>query len=156
MARVDLRKFARTLAGARLVGLDTAVLIYHLEDIAPYSELTTVLLTRAAAGSLRVVLSTVVVAEALVGPWKFGDAGAAARIEHALRALPGTLVADLTWAIAARAARMRARTGLPLPDSLVIAAAVERGASLMLTNDAAWRGKPLHCRVAVLEDFLAD
>jgi predicted nucleic acid-binding protein len=155
MARVDLRRFARRLAGVRLVGLDTAALIYHLEDIAPYSELTTVLLTRAAAGSLRIVLSTVVVAESLVGPWKLGDE-VAARIEDALRALPGTLVADLTWAIAARAARMRAQTGLPLPDSLVIATAVEQGASLMLTNDAAWRGKALHCRVAVLEDFLAD
>ncbi len=154
MARVALGRFGRTLGGAERIGVDTAVLIYHLEDVIPYSSLTTHLLTKAAIGAVQLFISTITVAEILAGPWRAGNGESVKRIEGALRALPGTAVADITWEVASRGAELSGRTTLPLPDALIVASAIEHGAQLLVTNDAAWRTKHLPCRVAVLDDYL--
>lgn len=52
MVSVDPARFARALGGAKRVGIDTQVLIYHMQDVAPYAELTTHLLTQAATGAV--------------------------------------------------------------------------------------------------------
>ena len=41
MAPVAFGRFSRALVGAERIGLDTAVLIYQLEDVSPYVQLTT-------------------------------------------------------------------------------------------------------------------
>jgi predicted nucleic acid-binding protein len=155
MAGIDAKRFARALAGFERIGLDTPILIYHLEDIRPYSELTTQLLAQAAAGAVQLLISTVTVAELLVGAWRKGD-DAAVQVEGAVLALPGASFVDVNWAIAARAAQIRAQSVLPLPDALIVATALHREATAVLTNDAAWRTTSLPSRVLVLEDFLSD
>lgn len=154
MAGVGLKRFERALAGARLVGLDTPVLIYHLEDVSPYADLTTYLLSRAASGSLDLILSTVTVGEILAGPWRAGDGKSAQRIEEALHALPGIAVAEITWKAASKAAEIRGKSNLPLPDALIIASSVEKGATLLVTNDAGWRVRHLPCRILLLDDYV--
>lgn len=154
MEQVGLRRFSRTLAGLRRIGLDTPVLIYHLEDVAPYSELTTHLLAAAATGTLQVLFSVVTMSEVLVGAWKTGTRDRAGRIESALRALPGVRFADITVDVAGKAAEVRGRTGLALPDSLIIASIVHQGAQAVVTNDRRWRTKRMPCRVFVLDDFV--
>lgn len=154
MTGVGLKRFGRALAGARLVGLDTPVLIYHLEDVSSYAELTTHVLSRAAAGDLELVLSAVTVGEILAGPWRAGEGERARRIEEALHALPGIVVAEITWKAASKAAEIRGKSNLPLPDALIIASSVEKGATLLVTNDAGWRVRHLPCRVLLLDDYV--
>lgn len=154
MARVAIGKFARALGGIERIGLDTSVLIYHLEGIVPYTALTMHLLAKAATGRAHLVMSTISVGEILAGPWRADNEEGAKRIEGALRALPGASVADITWEVASRGAELSGRTMLPLPDALIVASAIEHGAQLLVTNDAAWRIKHLPCRVAVLDDYL--
>jgi predicted nucleic acid-binding protein len=154
VARVALRKFARTLGGVERIGLDTSALIYHLQDLIPYTALTMHLLTKAATGAAQLIISTVTVSEILAGPWRAGNKEGAKRIETALRALPGVSFAEITWEAASRGAELRGRTTLPLPDALIVASAIEHGAQLIVTNDAVWRFKRLPCRVAVLDDYL--
>lgn len=154
MAPVALDRFARTLAGAERVAVDTAVLIYQLENITPYVQLTSYLLAHAGAGITFLIVSTITVGELLVGPWRSRGRQEARRIEDALRALPGLLVADITWDVAAQGAALRARTNLPFPDALILASAIEHGAQVVVTNDAAWRVKSLPCRVVVLDDYI--
>jgi predicted nucleic acid-binding protein len=48
---------------------------------------------------------------------------------------PNFTLADITRSIAERAANLRSRYALRLPDALQVATAIERGASYFLTND---------------------
>ena len=150
---LDIGRFKRALSGVGRVGLDTPVLIYHLEDIPPYAEFTTHLFTEASAGQLQLVLSVVTLAEILVKPWQEGDAGRAGRIRTALEALPGMQFADITAAVAAEGASLRGRTGLPLPDALIVSSVVDQGARAIVTNDRKWSKKRLPCRALVLDDY---
>lgn len=150
---LDLARFRRALSGVRRVGLDTPVLIYHLEDIPPYVELTTHLFAEASAGMLQLVLSVVTLAEILVKPWEEGDAGRAERIRMALEALPGMQFADVTAAVAAEGASIRGRTGLSLPDALIVSSVFDRGARTIVTNDMKWSRKRLPCRALILDDY---
>ena len=154
MVEVTLRRFRRTLSGVRRVGLDTPVLIYHMENVPPYTELTTRLLVDAAAGALEIVLSVVAVSEILVGPWRKGNTDQAGRIDAAIRAIPGVRFADITLDGAGSAAALRGRTGLPLPDALIISSSVAKGAQVILTNDKTWRAKNLPCRVILLDEYV--
>lgn len=152
MGEVNLARFARALRGATRAGVDTAVWIYHLEDVRPYSELTVHLLAEAAAGRLELILSTVTLAEILAGPWRTGDAERAGRIEAVLEALPGVRPAAATWAVASAAARIRGELKLPLPDAFIIASALDQQAQLLVTNDATWsRAASLGARVVLLD-----
>src|SRR2546422_9265980 len=150
---LDIGRFKRALSGVGRVGLDTPVFIYHLEDIPPYAELTTHLFAEASAGLLQLVLSVVTLAEILVKPWQEGDADRAGQIRAALEALPSIQFADINAAVAADGASLRGRTGLPLPDALIVSSVVDRGARAIVTNDRKWSKKRLPCRALVLDDY---
>lgn len=157
MAEVDLTGFTRALRGARRIGVDTSVWIYHLEDIRPYSDLTLHMFSEAVAGARELMLSAISLAEILVGPWRKGETDQAGRIEGVLKAIPGVSPADLTWTAASMGARIRGQTDLPLPDALIIASALEREVQLLVTNDAEWgRVKRLPCRVLILDNYLRE
>lgn len=136
-----------------MAAADASVLIYHLEGLAPYSDLTGELLTRVADGSLRLVVSVLTAAEVLAGPYR---SGAGAKVEQATAfviGLANTDLVDVTFAIADRAAWLRAY-GLRMPDALVMGTALVRGADVLLTNDSGFRrpipGAP---RVLLLDDY---
>lgn len=152
MATVDATRFLRTLAGAQRVGVDTQVLIYHFEDIAPYADLTTRLLTRAAAGHLRLIVSAVTISELLVKPLQTGRPFS--WLETALGALPDLVRGDINWDTARIGAELRVRTRLPLPDALILASSVEHGAQAMITNDRKWQSRRLPYRILVLDDYI--
>lgn len=60
---------------------------------------------------------------------------------------------DITQAIAERAAELRARYNLRLPDAFQIAAALDQGASHFITNDAGLK-RVTDLTVLVLKDYL--
>lgn len=153
MEGVDVRGLERILAATNRIGLDTSVLIYHLEDVSPYAELTMHVLGSVAAGR-RLIVSVISLAEILVGPWREQQVDRARTIEEGIQALPGLVIQDLTWKTAASAAELRGRTSLPLPDTLIIASLLEGAAEVIVTNDAAWKSAKLPCRVVLLDDYL--
>jgi predicted nucleic acid-binding protein len=77
-------------------------------------------------------------AEVLVGAYRAGP-GAVATVDEFLAALPAR-VEPATREIARTAARLRSEHGarLRLPDALVVATAVDRGATRLLTTDSGW------------------
>lgn len=155
MGEVDVARFGRVLRGAARVAVDTAVWIYHLEGARPYSDLTLHLLSASAGSAMTLILSTISVAEILTGPWRAGRGDQAGRIEAALQALPGIAAVDVTWSAARRAAQLRGRLNLPMPDALIIASALDNGAQLVVTNDAAWaQVRRLGTPVLILDDYV--
>jgi predicted nucleic acid-binding protein len=153
VAAIALDRFLRALGGADRIGLDTPAIIYHLEGIAPYVELTAQLVATAAAHRIDLIVSAVTVGELLVGPWRVGGRREARRMELVVRGFPATF-ADVTWETASQAAELRARTGLPFPDAILVASCLQHGARTIVTNDVAWRAKTLPCRIVLLDDYI--
>ena len=77
--RADAERFLDALRPHTVVAVDSNILIYHLEGLASYVDLTMALLTRLAEGEFRLVVSTVSVGEILAGPHLARDEAKAAR-----------------------------------------------------------------------------
>ena len=115
-----------------LVVVDTAPFIYLLEDHPDFAPQFQGLFEAQARGHLRIALSTITLAEVLVGPLRHGQDTLARRYE---RALAGFELVPVTAEVAATAARLRATSGLRLPDALQAATAIECGAVALVTHD---------------------
>lgn len=115
-----------------LVVVDTAPFIYLLEDHPDFAPQFQGLFEAQARGHLRIALSTITLAEVLVGPLRHGQDTLARRYE---RALAGFELVPVSAEVAATAARLRATSGLRLPDALQAATAIECGAVALVTHD---------------------
>ena len=123
------------------VALDTNVLIAYLEDVEPLATAVEELLDSFMRRENRGIISTVTVAEILVGFYQAGDAAGAEGAVRRLRDLTrdGFEIADVTFEIAETAARLRAEKGGPLPDALIAATAMSRGAEVLYSQDEGMR-----------------
>ena len=117
--------------GALLL-VDSAPLIYHLENNAQFAYRFAGLYLSAAAGRLRMALTTVTLAEVLSGPFKHGRDALAKQLEAALREHS---IYPLSASIAVESARLRARYRLKLPDAIQLATALEINAYALVTHD---------------------
>lgn len=114
--------------------VDSAPIIYFLEGHSELAVRYAPLFERAEAGNHELVISTVALAEILTGPLRGRDEGLAAQYREAL-VPPTWRVAPLDAEIAHRAARIRARSGLRLPDAVQLATALETSSIGLVTHD---------------------
>lgn len=117
--------------GATLL-LDTAPIIYWLEDRAPFSRRFAPLFQLHAEGRIRFAVTTVTIAEVLIGPLQGGDDALARRYRAVLESWR---VLDLNAGLAEDAARLRARLRLKLPDAIQAASALSINAEALVTHD---------------------
>jgi predicted nucleic acid-binding protein len=146
----DLRQ---TLADCRLVLLDTMVFSYHLVDHPRYAPLTTSILEAVESGTPAGVTTTVTLAELLTVPAQADDRRAMLDYELFLTHFPNLRLVPLDAALAREAARVRAETGLRLPDAIQVAAGRLAGADALVTNDRAWE-RVTWTRVVVLDEYV--
>ncbi|MGQ9648256.1 MAG: type II toxin-antitoxin system VapC family toxin [Thermodesulfobacteriota bacterium] len=148
-------RFAAELRRVKKVGLDTSILIYHLEDIEPYADLTEVTFSAIAEGLPRAVLSTISMTELLVQPFAAGENDRITIFEQLILSLPNTDLIPPDYAIAKDAARLRSKYAIRTPDALLISTALAEKAEAFLTNDSRLRSlKAEGISVLVLDDFL--
>ena len=143
---------ASALAGHRLIALDTSVWIYYFEGSVAYGQAADSVLEAVAQARISAVASELVLLELLAAPLKKGLQDVADEIELALLHFPNLQLAPVTRAVLIRAAEIRARYGLHTPDAIMLATAVEIGATLAVTNDSAWR-KVNEIEVLLLRDL---
>ena len=143
---------ASALAGHRLIALDTSVWIYHFEGSAAHGRTADSVLEAVSEGRVAAVASELVLLELLVAPLKKGAQDVADEIELTLLHFPHLQLAPVTRAVLVRAAEIRARYGLRTPDAVMVATAIESGATLSVTNDSAWR-KVREIEVVLLQDL---
>jgi predicted nucleic acid-binding protein len=134
-----LAAVASALAGHRLVALDTPVWIYHFEGSTTYGPAADAVLEAVSAGRVAAIASELVLLELLVAPLKKGAQDVADEIEMTLLHFPHLRLVAVTRSVLVRAAEMRARHGLRTPDAIMLATAIETGATLAVTNDDAWK-----------------
>lgn len=135
---VDYVALERAVPPGALIALDaSATLSYLVGSEAASPAATWILDGCISTGRNSGVLSTLTAAELLVRPFRAGGASIRA-VEGFLRFFGAIRLADVTFAIAREAARIRAATGLPMPDAIVIATAVDQRAEVLATNDRQW------------------
>jgi len=134
-----LATLASALTGHRLIALDTPIWIYHLEGSTVYGRAADSVLEAVTRERIRAVASELLLLELLVAPLRKGLQDAADEIELALLHFPNLELVPVTRAILLRAAEIRARYELRTPDAIMLATAAESGATLVITNDSAWR-----------------
>ena len=130
---------ASALAGHRLIALDTSVWIYHFEGSPAYGRAADSVLEVVTEGHVAAVASELVLLELLVAPLRKGAQDVADEIEMTLLHFPNLQLMPVIRAVLVRAAEFRARYGLRTPDAIMVATAVESGATLAVTNDDAWQ-----------------
>jgi len=115
-----------------LLLIDSAPIIYVLEDHPQFGPRFAPLFAAHAAGRLRFAVTTITVAEVLVGPLRAGDDALAQRYRVILESWRPVAL-DLE--IAASAARLRASLRLGLADAVQAASALAINAAALVTHD---------------------
>jgi len=115
-----------------LLLIDSAPIIYVLEDHPQFGPRFAPLFAAHAAGRLRFAVTTITVAEVLVGPLRAGDDALAQRYRVILESWR-PIALDLE--IAASAARLRASLRLGLADAVQAASALAINAAALVTHD---------------------
>lgn len=88
-------------------------------------------------GDCRGVASDLVLAELMVKPLRLGRSEVAQEYAQELPNFPNLSFTSLTRSVVIKAAQLRSDSNLGLVDALHLAAAVEAGCQIFLTNDTA-------------------
>jgi len=118
----------------KTVGLDTAPLIYFIEENPAYIETVRFFFEAMDRGDFLVVTSTVTLLEVLVHPFRSNNRKLAAEYRDILLNSKLTIL-EVSTSIAEQAAQLRAAQNIRTPDAIQVSAALSAGASHFLTND---------------------
>ena len=119
-----------------VVALDTAPLIYLIEEHPTYLPLVRPFFEAADREEFRVVTSTLTLTEVLVHPMRRGDHELAEQYRRILIHTNAVAILSVSEPIAEQAAQLRARYNLRTPDAIQLATALHSGATSFLTNDS--------------------
>jgi len=111
------------LRGITRLGLDTAPLIYLVEDHPQYADIVEGVFQRIPNGQLEIVTSVVTIGEVLVQPLARGDLRLQQRYRDALLDGVSIRTVPIDAVMAELAAELRARYKMRLPDAMQVAAA---------------------------------
>jgi predicted nucleic acid-binding protein len=119
-----------------VVGLDTAPLIYFIEENPPYLPLVRPFFEAADRGEFQLLTSMLTLTEVLVHPLRRGDHRLADQYRQILLHARHITTLPISGAIAEQAAELRGKHGLRTPDAIQLATAIDAGAFSFLTNDS--------------------
>jgi predicted nucleic acid-binding protein len=155
MGDADIEGLISRLQAHDVIGLDTAIFIYHFEAHPRYLPLTTAALSGVAQGERQGVTSVISLMELTVRPHQLERPAVAQHYEALLSHFPHLTMVDVDRAVARRAAELRGRYRVRPADALQVAASLVYGATAFLTNDRRLaRLQPL-IDIILLDDFLA-
>jgi predicted nucleic acid-binding protein len=123
------------LTALRRPFLDTAPVIYFVERNPAYIDKVDPFFTCLNNGTMEAVISPVTLAECLVAPCRLQNLVAQQAFVALLTGGPGVIFQVTQAAIAHRAAELRAKYKLGLPDAVQIATALATSCDAVLTND---------------------
>jgi predicted nucleic acid-binding protein len=155
VARTDAVKLNDALRGVARLGLDTAPLIYLIEAHPTYRPLVRDIARRISDGYMAGITSVVTLGEVLVQPLARGDVALQQQYRDLLLHSFGFRTLPVDAAVAERAAELRARYGMRLPDALQVAVALNEGCEAFLTNDRRL-ARVREISVLVLDDLVLE
>jgi predicted nucleic acid-binding protein len=142
----------KLLSGQKIM-LDTAPLIYYIEDIEPYASSLQSLFDAISTGRNMAVTSVVTLIEVLTKPIQDGKSDLAKQFRVYLTGSKNLELMSVTQEIGEQAAHLRAKYRLRIPDAIQVATALVSGSSILLTNDRSLK-KVLEVGVLIMEDVI--
>jgi predicted nucleic acid-binding protein len=128
-------EFLIKLSENKSVSVDSSFFIYHLENIKPYNELTSITIEKISSGKLFCNISALVISELFVRPFKDNNFKNINLFEKFIRTFPNSKICDLDFDIAKLSAKIRAQSSLKTPDAILLATAIISGSDIFITND---------------------
>jgi len=136
----------------QVVGLDTAPLVYFIEENPTYLDMVQPFFAAMDRGEFQVVTSVVTLLEVLIHPLRLRDSRLAEQYRDILLGADNLTTLPLSSDLAETAAEIRAAHNVRTPDAIQMAAAMQGQASLLLTNDSRLPSIP-DLRVLVLDNL---
>ena len=134
------------------VYLDTAPIIYYVEDVPPYADLLEPVFQRIESGNLQAFTATLTLTETLVVPYRKKDWELIKKFETLLTRTPDLTILPLSLEVAREAAIIRSESSIRTPDAVQLATACINGIDCFLTNDKQLKTFfPL--QIILLDDF---
>ena len=119
----------------QVIGLDTAPIIYFIEENSTYFKLIQPFFKSLAKGRFSVVTSTITLLEVLVQPFRHSNLALAQKYKEILLTSDHITVSPLLNEISEESAKLRGKYNINTPDAIQIATAIHAGAINFLTND---------------------
>lgn len=139
---MGLRPLTAELRKEKSIMIDTNVVIYFLEGNEIFGSLSREVFSTIEKGEVKGYISVVTVAEVLIKPMKQGDNFLVDRITRFLKTFPNLYIVDIDKTVAMEAAKIRSKTGLKMPDALIIASAKVAGSAIVGTDNE-WNNKDM-------------
>lgn len=147
-------EWVKALQPGQLVALDTAPLIYFIEEHPTYLPIVTPFFEKLDQGKIAVVTSVITLSEVLVKPLRDDETKLAQQYWDILLNINGLTTVEVSIAIAEKAAQLRSQYSLRTPDAIQIATALQSNATALLTNDIRFPVLPA-LQMLILDNFLA-
>lgn len=154
MARSQRERVEQALDPHNLIGLDTSIFIYHFEAHPQYLPLTSKILVSIQSGRREGIVSVVTLMELTVLPYRTNRPQIAAEYEALLNHFPNLSIVEVNRNIARRAAQLRGSYKIRPADALLVATALESGATAFATNDKALESLSPLIDILILDSFL--
>ena len=136
-----------------VIGLDSSLFIYHLEDHRRYAPLTETIFSALEKGANKGVTSYLTLMEILVKPKAEGHLQVARDYEYYLTTFPNLTFYEMGLEVVRKASDLRSTERIKAPDAIQIATAILYGATAFFTNDKIFeRIKGID--VCILDKFL--
>ena len=130
-----MRRLHEFLKKHSVIGLDTPLFIYHLEDDSRYAPLTAIIFAALERGANKGITSYLTLMEILTKPKAEGCLEAVRDYEYYLTTFPNLTLFEMGLDVARKASDLRALDRIKAPDAIQIATAILYGATAFLTND---------------------
>jgi predicted nucleic acid-binding protein len=118
-----------------VIGLDTSIFIYHLEDHPRYSSATELIFNALEKGSNKGVTSYLTLMEILTKPKAESLLQIARDYEYYLTTFPNLTFYEMGLEVSRKASDLRATERIKSPDAIQLATVILYGATALLTND---------------------
>ena len=150
-----MKSIDNALSGVTKLGIDTQIVIYFVEAHPKYDIPVTEAFQRIAESALIGVTSVITLIEVLIHPLRQGNIHLQQEYRDLLLHSRNFQMMPIDVAIAERAAEIRTRYNLHIPDALQIATALAAGCEAFFTNDAKLKSVT-ELRVLLLDDLEAS
>ena len=122
--------------------IDSSIWIYHFEQHPKFGAPAGRVIDALQAGTILGIASELTLLELTVKPLQLGRQDIADEYELLLSTFPNLKLEPISRDILLRAAELRASHRLRTPDAIQVATGLAAGATLAITNDAAWHDLP--------------
>jgi predicted nucleic acid-binding protein len=129
-------KLREVLSGIKRIALDTACVIYYIENHPHYADKIDEVIERIEQEQIETLTSVITLAEVLVKPFKVNDKQVEDEYRGFLQDRDDLVLLPIGAVIAEQAAQLRAKYNLKLADALQVGTAIASGCDAFLTNDA--------------------